>query len=264
MPVQIRDTRYTIDRTGVLGSLSWQLGFNHLEAGFWIEDNTQQRSTLHLDQRHRAVQPGAVPGQASRIPPNGSRRPRGRREQFYVQDTVTLFDDALSVDFGFKSTYAKSDAQAMRGIAKAAPPASSQFASGTLVAKDNFLPEVGVRWEVARGHELFASYAENMAMFQGGFKLGPQSVSQAIWDVQGKTLKPETSKSFEGGYRYVSGPLQVSLTGYWVDFNNRLLQYNPARPTSSRTRAAAIPSTMPAASPARAWSLACCGSRRRG
>ncbi len=24
---------------GVLGSLSWQLGFNHLQAGFWIEDN---------------------------------------------------------------------------------------------------------------------------------------------------------------------------------------------------------------------------------
>ena len=54
------------------------------------------------------------------------------------------------------------------------------------MAKDNFLPEVGVHWQVAPGHELFASYAENMAMFQGGFKLGPQSVSQAVWDAQGK------------------------------------------------------------------------------
>jgi outer membrane receptor for ferrienterochelin and colicin len=72
-----------------------------------------------------------------------------------------------------------------------------------------------------------------MAMFQGGFKLGPQSVSQAIWDVQGKTLKPETSKSFEGGYRYVSGPLQVSLSAYKVKFDNRLLQYNPC-PTNQQ------------------------------
>ncbi len=40
VPVQIRDTRYTIDRTGVLGSLSWDVAFNHLEAGFWYEDNT--------------------------------------------------------------------------------------------------------------------------------------------------------------------------------------------------------------------------------
>jgi iron complex outermembrane receptor protein len=71
------------------------------------------------------------------------------------------------------------------------------------------------------------SYAENMAMFQGGFKLGPQSVSQAVWDVQGKTLKPETSKSIDAGYRFVSGPVQLSVAGYHVKFENRLLQYNP-------------------------------------
>jgi iron complex outermembrane receptor protein len=80
---------------------------------------------------------------------------------------------------------------------------------------------------VASGHEIYASYAENMAMYQGGFKLGPQSVSQAVWDAQGATLKPETSKSFDGGYRYVSGPLQVSVAAYHVKFDNRLLQYNP-------------------------------------
>ncbi|MDO9362401.1 MAG: TonB-dependent receptor, partial [Sphingopyxis sp.] len=153
--------------------------------------------------------------------------------QFYVQDTMKLLDDALTIDFGFKSTYSKSDARAIPGIAKAAPPASTQFASGTLVAKDNFLPEIGVHWDVAPGHELYASYAENMAMFQGGFKLGPQSVSQAVWDLQGKYLKPETSKSFEGGYRYVSGPLQVSLAAYNTNFDDRLLQYNPC-PTNQQ------------------------------
>ena len=58
-------------------------------------------------------------------------------------------------------------------------------------------------------------------------------MSQAVWDAQGKTLKPETSKSIEGGYRFVSGPLQVSLAAYKVDFNNRLLQYNPC-PTNQQ------------------------------
>lgn len=70
-------------------------------------------------------------------------------------------------------------------------------------------------------------------MYQGGFKLGPQSVSQAVWDAQGKTLKPETSKSVEGGYRFVSGPLQIALSGYYVKFDNRLLQYNPC-PTNQQ------------------------------
>src|ERR1700743_3103558 len=72
-----------------------------------------------------------------------------------------------------------------------------------------------------------------MAMFQGGFKLGPQSVTQAIWNVQGSTLKPETSKSVEGGYRFVNERVQLPLSAYQVHFNNRLLQYNPC-PTNQQ------------------------------
>ena len=232
LPVQIRDTRYTINRTGVLGSLSWTVGFNRLEAGFWVEDNKSSAARYIWT---NVTGPFDL-GQYLQGQPNLAQwvqQTKWKTRQFYVQDTVSLLNDALSFDFGFKSTYSRSDALALPGIAKSAPPASTQFASGSLTAKDNFLPEVGVRWTVARGHELFASYSENMAMFQGGFKLGPQSVSQAIWDVQGKTLKPETSKSLEGGYRYVSGPLQFSLTGYRVKFDNRLLQYNPC-PTNQQ------------------------------
>ena len=226
LPVQIRDTRYTIDRNGVLGSLAWNVGFNHIQGGFWYETNDSSAAryiwtnvTGPFDLAHFLK---GQPNLAQWV-----QETKWSTQQFYLQDTATLFNDALSIDFGFKSTRAKSNAIAEPGIAMTPPPASSQFASGSLTAKDNFLPEVGVRWKIAPGHEVYASYAENMAMFQGGFKLGPQSVSQAVWNVQGSTLKPETSKSFDVGYRYVSGPLQLSLAGYHVKFDNRLLQYNP-------------------------------------
>ncbi|HMI18968.1 MAG TPA: TonB-dependent receptor [Sphingomonas sp.] len=232
LPVQIRDTRYSIDRNGALGSVSWDIGFNHLQAGFWFEHNTSSAARYIWTNVTAPFDLGTfltgTPDLAQWV-----QQTTWRTRQYYVQDTASFFQDALSVDFGFKSTYAKSEAQALRGIAKTAPPASTQFATGTLIAKDHFLPEAGIRWKIAPKHELFASYAENMAMFQGGFKLGPQSVSQAIWDVQGKTLKPETSKSFEGGYRYVSNPLQLSLAAYHVKFDNRLLQYNPC-PTNQQ------------------------------
>ncbi len=232
LPVQIRDTRYTIARNGVLGSLSWTAGVNRLEAGFWLEDNTSSAARYIWTNVTGPFNLGQfLQGQPDTA--QWVQQTKWKTRQFYVQDTISLFDDALSIDFGFKSTYARSDAEALRGIAKAAPPASSQFATGTLVAKDNFLPEIGARWKIADGHEVFASYAENMAMYQGGFKLGPQSVTQPVWDVQGKTLKPETSKSVEGGYRYVGGKLQLSLSGYWVKFDNRLLQYNPC-PTNQQ------------------------------
>jgi iron complex outermembrane receptor protein len=232
LPVQIRDTRYTIDRTGVVASLAWDVGVNHIQGGLWLEDNTSSAAryiwTNVTGPFNLAHFLGGQPNTAQWV-----QETDWTTRQFYLQDTVSLLDDALSFDFGFKSTYSKSDATALPGIAQTAPPASSQFATGSLTAKDNFLPEAGVRWAFAPGHEVYASYAENMAMYQGGFKLGPQSVTQAVWDAQGKTLKPETSKSFEGGYRYVSGPLQVSLAAYDVKFNNRLLQYNPC-PTNQQ------------------------------
>jgi iron complex outermembrane receptor protein len=232
LPVQIRDTRYTIERDGVVASLAWTVGFNHLQAGLWLEQNTSSaaryiwtnvKGPFSLAQFLKGQPDTAQWVQAT----------DWNTQQFYVQDTITLLNDALSIDFGFKSTAAKSNARALPGIAKAPAAAATQFATGSLKAADNFLPEAGVRWRIAEGHEVFASYAENVAMFQGGFKLGPQSVSQAVWDAQGRYLEPETSKSFEGGYRFISGPLQVSISAYEVDFNNRLLQYNPC-PTNQQ------------------------------
>lgn len=232
VPVQIRDTRYTINRTGALGSLEWEVGFNHIKAGFWVEENTSSAARYIWS---NVKSPFSLAQYLQGQPDTAQwvQQTKWDTRQFYLQDTVNLFDDALNIDFGFKSSYSRSDAEAQNGIAKATPPTSSQFATGSLVAKDNFLPEVGVHWKVAPGHELFASYAENIAMFQGGFKLGPQSVTQTVWNAQGKTLKPETSRSVEGGYRYVGRSLQVSLSGFWVKFDNRLLQYNPC-PTNQQ------------------------------
>lgn len=232
LPVQVRDTRYTIDREGVLASLVWNIGFNRVEAGLWLEDNTSSAARYIWT---NVTGPFDL-GQFLEGRPNTAQwvqKTDWSTQQFYVQDTVKLLDDKVSIDFGFKSTVAKSDARAVSGDAMAAPPASTQFASGALKASDNFLPEVGAHWQIAPGHELYASYAENMAMFQGGFKLGPQSVSQAVWDAQGKYLEPETSKSFDAGYRYVGDTLQVSLAAYQVKFDNRLLQYNPC-PTNQQ------------------------------
>ena len=230
LPVQIRDTRYTINRNGGLGSLSWDAGFsgiqNHVQAGIWIEENvssaaryiwTNVTGPFSLD-RYLSGQPSTA---------QWVQKTYWNTQQFYIQDTASLFDDTVSIDFGFKGSKAKSDAIAENGIAATAPPASTQFATGSLTAKDDFMPEAGARWKFAPGQEVYASYSENMAMFQGGFKLGPQSVSQAVWNVQGATLKPETSKSFDGGYRYVGDEIQLSLGLYDVDFRNRLLQYNP-------------------------------------
>ncbi|MDB5734807.1 MAG: TonB-dependent receptor [Alphaproteobacteria bacterium] len=226
LPVQLRDTRYTINRDGVVGSLTYDFYFNHIQAGGWLEENTSSAARYIWTNVTGPFDLGQfVKGQPSTA--QWVQQTQWGTQQFYVQDTVSLLDDTLSIDFGFKGSHAKSNAKALSGIAVTAPPASTQFATGTLTAKDFFLPEAGARWAFAPGNEVYASYSENMAMFQGGFKLGPQSVTQPVWDVQGATLVPETSRSIDFGYRFVTDGLQLSLAGYHVNFDNRLLQYNP-------------------------------------
>lgn len=157
-----------------------------------------------------------------------AQRTRWRTRTAFVQDTVRLFDDALTLQGGFRSVDARSDATALPGVAKTpiSPSSNNQFATGSLRARDGFLPSVGLNYRLDARNEVFASWAQNIAMFQGGFKLGPQAVSQATWDSQGN-LQPERSRTLEAGYRYVAGPVQFSAAAYTVRFDNRLLQYNP-------------------------------------
>ena len=230
LPVQIRDTRYTINRDGVVGSLTYDFAFlnikNHAQVGGWMEENTSSAARyIHTD----VTGPSDLSLFLTSVPSTAQwvQATQWETQQFYVQDTVSMLDDALTIDFGFKGTNAKDNAKALNGIATTPPPATSQFANGSLTARDFFLPEVGANWKIAPGHEVYASYSENMAMFQGGFKLGPQSVIQSVWNTQVGSLVPETSHSLDFGYRFITDGLQLSLAGYHVHFDNRLLQYNP-------------------------------------
>ncbi len=228
VPWLIRDTLYAIDRTGEIASLKWSVGANELQAGFWYEENT---SSAERYQFTDVTGPKDLSHYLGGTPQSGTfaQKTDWNTRQYFIQDTVHLLDDRLTLDFGFKGTDAVEDATPEAGIAATPiPPTSSgQFAKGSLKAKDSFLPQAGVQYQIADEHEVYASYAENIAMFQGGFKLGPLAVSQAVWDSQGQPLKPERSKSLEGGYRFLGEQVQATVAVYHVNFDDRLLQYNP-------------------------------------
>jgi iron complex outermembrane receptor protein len=227
LPLIIRSTLYTINRSGAILSAGWDLGINHVEAGVWYEHNVSSASRYNYT---TVTGPRDLSGFQSVQPNVGvfAQRTVWQTRQAFVQDTIKLLDDRLRIDAGLKSPHASSNAQALPGVAMApiAPNSSSQFASGKLSASKALLPELGLHYQLDASQELFASYAKNIAMFQGGFKLGPQAVSQAVWDSQG-ALKPEKSRSVEAGYRVVQDTFQASAALYKVRFDNRLLQYNP-------------------------------------
>jgi len=228
LPLIIRSTLYTINRTGAILSASWDLGVHHIEGGLWYEHNVSSASRYSYT---NVTGPRNLSGFLSAQPDVGTfdQRTVWQTRQAYLQDTVKLLDDRLSIEFGAKSPHATSHAQALPGDAKTpiSPTSSGQFATGNLSAGKALLPELGVNYQLGDGQEVFASYAKNIAMFQGGFKLGPQAVSQAVWDASEGTLQPEQSRTTEAGYRIVQPTFQASAALYKVSFDNRLLQYNP-------------------------------------
>jgi len=226
VPIIFRNTVYEIDRNGATLSVDWDLGAHHIEGGLWYERNESSAERYQT----AVTGPRDLSGMNSTQADVGvfAQRTRWETRQAYLKDTWRLLEDRLTLEFGVKSPHVTSDAEALPGTARTPIAASSnnQFASGRLKMRKSALPSVGANVRLSDSQELFASYAENMAMFQGGFKLGPQAVSQATWNAQGD-LEPEHSRSFEAGYRYVGASLQASLAAYAVRFDNRLLQYNP-------------------------------------
>lgn len=209
VPIAIRTTEYDIERVGFIPSLELSFGLHTVLAGLWREDN------VHGLQRNFYFISGA-PDRAFYYRDPDLRVFRQRFDvattQFWLTDRMDLMDGRLTVDAGFKGTEVKVESTNLIG----------GRAGGRIVAKDRFLPQAGLRYGLADGIELFASYTENLSAFRAGVN-GPFSTSQAAFDAFAGTLQPETSDTFELGLRASGDAYKASLAVYSVDFQNRLL-----------------------------------------
>lgn len=219
VPISIRSTNYTINRNGAIASVGWDIAGQHLEGGVWYENNH------HSVQRNFYWITGPVSDDTYLSDPN--RRLFYQKytiitRQAYLQDSFKLLDDRLSVDLGVKSPHVSMGAQEVPGVKVESP-----VANGRLNASKALLPEAGIGYQLGAGQELFLSYAKNIAAFQGGGASGPLLVTQSAFDATRGNLKPEQSRTIEGGYRVVHREFEASAAVYDVKFDNRLLSLNP-------------------------------------
>jgi iron complex outermembrane receptor protein len=132
-----------------------------------------------------------------------------------VEDTVKLLDDTLVLSGGWKGVKVDNEANVLTG----------PLASGKIDARDWFQPQASVVYHATATTELFADYTENMRAFVSALTSGPFSTTQAGFNAIRNSLKPEKSKTYEGGLRYRSGGFQASAVGYYIDFTNRLASF---------------------------------------
>jgi len=99
-----------------------------------------------------------------------------------------------------------------RGTTDYAPPFKAT------VNYDDVLPNVGITYRPAEGHQVYFSYAEGLSAPQTEDLYGGVLVSQL------DNVQPETSKSYDLGYRYSDGRLLASAGLWYSQSQNRIVR----------------------------------------
>ena len=226
-------------RPGVTTSLNWNVGNNNIIGGVWWEraNHEQTQPAVRVDSNGNMNDMWLQDGQLLRA--NGVRY-QGRdwktvstAYQAFIQDTITLMDDKLTVNVGLRTPHIKRDFQ--------------NFANEG--AKVNYhversysdvLPQIGLRYRVTNDDQLYASLAKNMKApgnFVYAITNGNVLVNNATGSVTIKSdVKPEVSYSFDAGYRHQTSKWIGTVDVYATDFRDRMATaYDPVNLVSSTT-----------------------------
>ncbi|MBT0669285.1 TonB-dependent receptor [Novosphingobium profundi] len=213
-PVSVSALRYDVNRKGVISRLSFTAGNHTLAGGVWYEHNVfEQGSYLY------GLEEGVTPKDIQQFYTDPFQT---NWHYIFTTDTLQLdigdtwqATDRLRVNAGVKGVVSKNSGETIT---------SSKPIDGSIKAENWFLPTAGLLYDLDGSSEFFADYTRNMAAFVASASSGPfSSSSQAGFDYIRSDLKPEMTNTFEAGYRYHDAALQLSLTGYYVKFTNRLL-----------------------------------------
>lgn len=212
-PLSIRTTEYDIDRTGFFGSVKFDLAAHMITAGLWVEDNDFNQARRFYGETLGAPSRDSLDFQSNPFKTSWEYKFNTKTTVGYVQDVWTL-SERLKLNYGFKAMKVENSVSTVVG----------NPLSGKIDSEDSFLPQAGFVFKALPEVELFGSYSENMAAYVSAATSGPfGSQSQTIVDYVSQKLKPESSKTFEGGMRLNLGNFRGVAALYHVDFDDRLL-----------------------------------------
>ncbi|HEX5377628.1 MAG TPA: TonB-dependent receptor, partial [Phenylobacterium sp.] len=213
--ISYRTTEYAIDRKGVVLGGDISLGAHAIHLGAWYEDNDFEQARRYYGLDRSANNRDSLEFQSNPYKTRWHYAFNTKTTQVSVEDDWTV-TEALKVNFGFKSLKVENEARFLDGY-------GPLVNSGSIQSKDSFLPQVGANWKLNESSEFFGSYTENMRAFVSAATAGPFSTTQAGFDAIKGKLKPETSKTFEAGWRFRIQDFQGVIAAYHVTFDNRLL-----------------------------------------
>ena len=218
-PISVRTTEYDIDRKGVTSALTWTSGNHTISAGLWSEGNDFHQARRFYGLELAAPQRDSLEFMRDPFFTQWEYAFHTSTNMFFVQDIWAIGDD-LKVNFGFKTLSVTDKAKA---VVDTRFPTSL---AGSVEASDDFLPQVGFNYQLNDTQEMFGAVTKNMHAFiaaaTGASPFATSPTNFQLLDSSGG-LSPETSTTYELGWRYNVADLQAVAAVYYVDFKDRLL-----------------------------------------
>ena len=211
-------------RQGITAKGEWRIGINTIEAGVWVEDDDYHRTQARYN-----VEGGNPDGAPLFNEPVHLQRnyvSTRQTTQFFLKDTLSLLDDDLKLEFGFKTLDVDYEISGYRNpadyINRRQPTIKANWS-------DSFLPQVGLVYSIGARDQVFASYSENMAL--------PRGADDVLSAASPLVPAPEaeTSTNIELGYRANRATFNASFVVYKTEFKNRLQSFSSPVPGSTTT-----------------------------
>ncbi|AQS91917.1 TonB-dependent receptor [Gluconobacter albidus] len=227
-PISVRTTEYDIHREGFIGGLTYKIAHHTIDGGFWFENNDFEQARRFYPLSESGYTGSSV--HWFRNNPFATQWQSAfntKTYQFHLQDTWQI-TPAFKLNYGFKSLVVDNRARQLEGNYMGTPVANT-YAGGSITSANGFLPQLGGNYRINRHNEIFADFARNMAAFDNSTTgaTSPFAMTTAAYAAAKNSLHPEMSYSEEIGYRYHDHRIQASLTGYYIEFENRLASISP-------------------------------------
>ncbi len=211
-------------RQGILQRFHADIGAHAIDLGIWAEDDKYRR----YQRRHNTIDgsPASAPNYGELVYARRDYRSERNTVQLFARDRIEL-TEAFSIDLGVKALDLDYQQRGYRDFADYArtvggvnvPGWGPQYNRAGFT--DYFLPTAGLLYRFADNRtQLFASYAENMALPKGMDDIF--SVAYASSAAVVGAPAPERSKNVEVGLRTNRPEFFASLTGYYTKFDNRI------------------------------------------
>ena len=212
------------ERQGLTARAVFELANHTLTGGFWIEQDDFHRTQGRFNQENG--DPDGQPLLNEQVHRQRDFTSTRKTTQLFLKDEIDLLDGRLKLDLGIKALDVDYE---ISGYRNAADYIAQRQPTLGRTWKDSLLPHVGVLYNLSHSEQVFASYAENLALPRGAddvFALASPTAS---------TPEAETSENWEVGFRTSRPRFNAAVALYRTVFNNRLQSYAVTVPGSTTT-----------------------------